>query len=67
MHKQGGNHGLIHRVEVHRAINGVKLAIEALGAREGKQIAMGHTASSANRMAYTFKEPIGVVAAISAF
>jgi acyl-CoA reductase-like NAD-dependent aldehyde dehydrogenase len=28
---------------------------------------MGHTASSANRMAYTFKEPIGVVAAISAF
>ena len=54
-------------VEVHRAINGIKLAIEALGAREGKQIAMGHTASSANRMAYTFKEPIGVVAAISAF
>ena len=28
---------------------------------------MGHTASSANRMAYTFKEPIGVVAAVSAF
>ena len=28
---------------------------------------MGHTASSANRMAYTMKEPIGVVAAISAF
>ena len=28
---------------------------------------MGHTPSSSNRMAYTMKEPIGVVAAISAF
>ena len=64
---EGGKPWVDSQVEVHRAINGVKLAIEALGAREGKQIAMGHTASSANRMAYTFKEPIGVVAAISAF
>ena len=64
---EGGKPWMDSQVEVHRAINGVKLAIEALGVREGKQIAMGHTASSANRMAYTFKEPIGVVAAISAF
>ena len=64
---EGGKPWVDSQVEVHRAINGVKLAIEALGTREGKQIAMGHTASSANRMAYTFKEPIGVVAAISAF
>ncbi len=64
---EGGKPWLDSQVEVHRAINGVKLAIEALGSYEGKEIAMGHTASSANRMAYTFKEPIGVVAAISAF
>lgn len=64
---EGGKPWIDSQVEVHRAINGVKLAIEALGAQEGKEIAMGHTASSANRMAYTFKEPIGVVAAISAF
>ncbi len=64
---EGGKPWMDSQVEVNRAINGVKLAIEALGAREGKQIAMGHTASSANRMAYTLKEPIGVVAAISAF
>ncbi len=64
---EGGKPWVDSQVEVHRAINGVKLAIEAMGSREGKQIAMGHTASSANRMAYTFKEPIGVVAAISAF
>ncbi len=64
---EGGKPYVDSQVEIHRAINGVKLAIEALGAFEGKEIAMGHTASSANRMAYTFKEPIGVVAAVSAF
>ena len=64
---EGGKPWADSQVEVHRAINGVKLAIEALGTYEGKEIAMGHSASSANRMAYTFKEPIGVVAAISAF
>ena len=64
---EGGKPWIDSQVEVARAINGVKLAIEALGAQEGKEIAMGHTASSANRMAYTFKEPIGVVAAVSAF
>jgi acyl-CoA reductase-like NAD-dependent aldehyde dehydrogenase len=64
---EGGKPYVDSKVEIQRAINGIKLAIEALGAREGKEIAMGHTASSANRMAYTFKEPIGVVAAISAF
>jgi acyl-CoA reductase-like NAD-dependent aldehyde dehydrogenase len=64
---EGGKPWMDSQVEVHRAINGVKLAIEALSAQEGKEIAMGHTVSSANRMAYTFKEPIGVVAAISAF
>ncbi len=64
---EGGKPWIDSQVEVYRAINGVKLAIEALGIQEGKEIAMGHTVSSANRMAYTFKEPIGVVAAISAF
>ncbi len=64
---EGGKPYMDSKVEVQRAINGVKLAIEHLGAFEGKEIAMGHTASSANRMAYTMKEPIGVVAAISAF
>lgn len=64
---EGGKPYIDSQVEIHRAINGIKIAIEHLGAYEGKEVAMGHTASSANRMAYTFKEPIGVVAAISAF
>ncbi len=64
---EGGKPYVDSKVEINRAINGIKLSIEALGALEGKEVAMGHTASSANRMAYTFREPIGVVAAISAF
>jgi acyl-CoA reductase-like NAD-dependent aldehyde dehydrogenase len=64
---EGGKPYMDSKVEIQRAINGVKLSIEALSSFEGKEVAMGHTASSANRMAYTFKEPIGVVAAVSAF
>ena len=64
---EGGKPYIDSKVEIHRAINSVKMAVEHLGAFEGKEIAMGHTVSSANRMAYTFKEPIGVVAAVSAF
>lgn len=64
---EGGKPYIDSLVEIQRAINGIELAISYLGALEGKEIAMGHTLSSANRMAYTFKEPIGVVAAISAF
>ena len=64
---EGGKPWIDSQVEVDRAINGVKLSIEALSSLEGKHISMGHTKSSENRMAYTFKEPIGVVAAISAF
>ena len=64
---EGGKPYIDSKVEIQRAINGIKIAIEHLSVYEGKEIAMGHTISSANRMAYTFKEPIGVVAAISAF
>ncbi|PID47637.1 MAG: aldehyde dehydrogenase [Proteobacteria bacterium] len=64
---EGGKPYMDSKVEIERAINGIEFALSYLGALEGKEIAMGHTLSSANRMAYTFKEPIGVVAAISAF
>lgn len=64
---EGGKPYVDSKVEIVRAINGIKIAIEEMGKSEGKEIAMGHTVSSANRMAYTMKEPIGVVAAISAF
>ncbi|MHC1550863.1 aldehyde dehydrogenase family protein [Phyllobacterium sp. K27] len=54
-------------VEVTRAIDGLLNAADELRNFGGKEIPMGLTAASANRWAFTTKEPIGVVAAISAF
>lgn len=64
---EGGKPYMDSKVEVLRAINGVKLAIEHIPQIKGEQIPMGHTASSANRLAFTQREPIGVVASLSAF
>lgn len=55
------------RIEVERAIEGVKIAIRHLSVMGGKEVPMGITPSSTNRIALTQKEPIGVVVAISAF
>jgi acyl-CoA reductase-like NAD-dependent aldehyde dehydrogenase len=65
--EEGGKPYIDSKVEVLRAISGVKLAIEYIGQMKGEQIPMGHTISSANRLAFTFREPIGVVSSISAF
>ncbi len=55
------------RVEVTRAIDGVKLCIETLRTNAGQVIPMQFNAASSNRIAFTQHEPIGVVVAISAF
>jgi acyl-CoA reductase-like NAD-dependent aldehyde dehydrogenase len=65
--EEGGKPYMDSKVEVMRAINGVKIAIEQIGQLKGEQIPMGHTKSSENRLAFTIREPIGVVASISAF
>ena len=65
--EEGGKPYIDSKVEVLRAINGVKLATEYIGQMKGEQIPMGHSKSSANRLAFTFREPIGVVSSISAF
>ncbi|MEL7148630.1 MAG: aldehyde dehydrogenase family protein, partial [Bacteroidota bacterium] len=65
--REGGKPYKDSKVEVERAINGVKLAIEDLSYLGGSEIPMGHTASSLNRLAFTRREPIGVVASVSAF
>lgn len=54
-------------VEVHRAIQGVKLAVEHISQIKGEQIPMDQTASTAGRLAFTQREPIGVVCSVSAF
>ncbi|MGH9157359.1 MAG: aldehyde dehydrogenase family protein [Acidimicrobiales bacterium] len=54
-------------VEVERAVNGVELCAAQVGALAGEEVPMGLTAASTGRLAFTTREPIGVVAAISAF
>jgi acyl-CoA reductase-like NAD-dependent aldehyde dehydrogenase len=64
---EGGKPYMDSKVEVMRAINGVKIAAEEIGRLTGEQIPMGLTQASVNRIAFTTREPIGVVASISAF
>ena len=54
-------------VEVDRAIDGIRNAVEVLRSLGGREVPMGLTPASADRRAFTIIEPIGVVAAISAF
>lgn len=54
-------------VEIRRAVEGVETAIEVVRTLGGTEIPMNLGASSAGRLAYTYREPRGVVLAISAF
>ena len=65
--QEGGKPYQDSKVEVKRAINGVKIATKEISHMKGGQIPMGITESSVNRLAFTIREPIGVVASLSAF
>lgn len=54
-------------VETNRAIDGVNNAADELRNFAGREIPMGLSVAAENRWAFTTKEPIGIVAAISAF
>jgi acyl-CoA reductase-like NAD-dependent aldehyde dehydrogenase len=54
-------------VEVNRAVDGIMNAADELRNFAGREIPMGLTPASAGRWAFTTREPVGVVAAISAF
>lgn len=54
-------------VEVTRAIDGVCLCIETLRADRGTMVPIAATPATLGRVAFTQKEPIGVVVAVSAF
>ena len=54
-------------IEADRAIDGVRNAVDMLRVAGGQEIPMGLTRASVDRRAFTIHEPIGVVAAISAF
>ena len=65
--KEGGKPLNDSKVEVLRAINGVEIAIGHISQLSGKEVPMALTSSSENKLAFTRKEPIGVVVSISAF
>lgn len=65
--KEGGKPLIDTQVEVTRSVNGFDVTKEEMSRMTGTEIAMNMNAASLNRMAYTFREPIGVVAAICAF
>lgn len=64
---EGGKPYVDSRIEVERAINGVRVAAEYISSMAGKQIPMNLTGATKNRLAFSIKEPIGVVFSISAF
>jgi len=64
---EGGKPYTDSKVEVLRAIDGVHLCAEVLRSHPGKVIPIGTTPATAGRVAFTQKEPIGVVVAVSAF
>lgn len=64
---EGGKPLMDARVEVTRAIDGVGLCIKELSHMTGTEIPMDLTQAGAGRMAFTTREPIGVVVAVSAF
>ena len=64
---EGGKPYTDSKVEVIRAIDGVHLCAETLRAHSGSVIPIGTTKASTGRLAFTQKEPIGVVVAVSAF
>lgn len=65
--REGGKPLLDSQVEVARTIDSLKLCIETLRTDGGNAIPMGLNPASANRLAVTRSEPIGVVVAVSAF
>ncbi|HEC11930.1 MAG TPA: aldehyde dehydrogenase family protein [Acidiferrobacteraceae bacterium] len=65
--REGGKPLMDSRVEVARAIDGVHNCIECIRGNGGREIPMGTNLASQGRLAFTRKEPIGVVVAVSAF
>ena len=64
---EGGKPYKDSKVEVLRAIDGVHLCAEGLRSHAGSVIPLGTTPATTGRIAFTQKEPVGVVVAVSAF
>ncbi len=65
--REGGKPLIDSRVEVARAIDGLRNCVDVIRNNAGHAIPMGLNAASEHRLAVTRREPIGVVVAVSAF
>ena len=65
--EEGGKPLMDSKVELARAVQGIREAARSMGGLAGHEIPMNLNPASAQRMAITIREPIGVVVAISAF
>lgn len=65
--REGGKPLVDSRVEVARAIDGVVSCAELLRGESGHVVPMKLNAASSGRIAFTQREPVGVVVAVSAF
>ncbi len=65
--REGGKPLKDARIEADRAANGVDIAREEISLLHGSEIPMNLTEAGSGRIAYTRKEPIGPVVAVSAF
>ena len=65
--REGGKPLIDSRVEVTRAMDGLRLCVQTLQGDHGNIVPMRMSPSSQERLAFTQKEPVGVVAAVSAF
>ncbi len=65
--REGGKPLIDSRVEVTRAIDGIHNCIDCMRNDSGREIPMGINAASQGHLAFTRKEPIGIVVAVSAF
>ena len=65
--REGGKPLVDSRTEVARAIDGIRNCAELLRNESGHEIPMNVTPASAGHLAFTHREPIGVIVAVSAF
>ncbi|MGI9274353.1 MAG: aldehyde dehydrogenase family protein [Endozoicomonas sp.] len=65
--EEGGKPLVDSQVEIARAIDGLKLCIDAMRAENGHMPVVNGTATTRQHLAFTTLEPIGVVVAVSAF
>ncbi len=65
--REGGKPLMDSRLEISRALDGLKLCIDAMRANTGSMPVVNSMEETRHHLAFTTKEPIGVVVAVSAF